>query len=450
MGTELTFKNFNEITFEDFDKLNLKEFATKSILNTIERYRNNSENSLDRGALTLALYSDFGTGKSTFLKMFENLVRKEKQSEYNIFYIDAWRSDFCKEPIIAILSELINYIEKENEDEKIVEDLKTVVGKLTLNIVFQLAQGYIKEKTGFDIKEAINNIEPETLGENVVRSFEERKNLIDEITILLKKYTEKKKLIIIIDELDRARPDYAVHFLEDIKHFFQSENIIFLFGVNKKQLTETIKSLYGNIEINGYLDKFFKLKIDLPDYYDFASQLIYFLTEKCELTEDQLRADNLICCFRFFGLSLRQLHELFVRFELLINKIKSQRLKYIYFDCYAFFICLYVKDRNLFDEIYTRGLSEDRLKGFFKSVDTNDETYKNKMFFLLEEVAASTLSFPISDKQMSITDEIIQNACGYLPIPIYNHFRHDGFGGNPHGPAYKEMLKKIKGLETVR
>ncbi len=40
------------------------------------------------------------------------------------------------------------------------------------------------------------------------------------------------RLVIIIDELDRCKPDFALNVLEIIKHCFQVPNVYFILGVN--------------------------------------------------------------------------------------------------------------------------------------------------------------------------------------------------------------------------
>ena len=105
--------------------------------------------------------------------------------------------------------------------------------------------------------------------------------MVTKIKEAVKEHTKDKKLFIIVDELDRARPDYAVHFLEDMKHFFDIENIIFLIAVNREQIEMTCKCLYGeNLDFEGYYRKFFKMEIDLPDPYKEAQSLVDNLIKK--------------------------------------------------------------------------------------------------------------------------------------------------------------------------
>ena len=42
----------------------------------------------------------------------------------------------------------------------------------------------------------------------------------------------EKPLVVIIDELDRCRPDFAIRLIERIKHFFDIPKIVFVLVMN--------------------------------------------------------------------------------------------------------------------------------------------------------------------------------------------------------------------------
>ena len=65
-------------------------------------------------------------------------------------------------------------------------------------------------------------------------------------------------LVIIVDELDRCRPSYAVEVIEKIKHLFSTRNVVFILSVNSSELQKSIKSIYGDIDAKSYLTKFCK------------------------------------------------------------------------------------------------------------------------------------------------------------------------------------------------
>ncbi|WP_443112194.1 KAP family P-loop NTPase fold protein [Enterobacter sp. DC3] len=83
--------------------------------------------------------------------------------------------------------------------------------------------------------------------------------------LLTKIHTKSdKKVIFIIDELDRARPDFALDLLEKIKHIFSVEGFVFLLVVNREQFEKSIECRYGNINARLYLNKFIHYWFTLP------------------------------------------------------------------------------------------------------------------------------------------------------------------------------------------
>ena len=70
--------------------------------------------------------------------------------------------------------------------------------------------------------------------------------------------------LIIIDELDRCRPGYALEVLQAVKHLFDVPGVSFIFGVNRSELVESLKLACGNIDVETYLQKFFDLSFSLP------------------------------------------------------------------------------------------------------------------------------------------------------------------------------------------
>ena len=77
--------------------------------------------------------------------------------------------------------------------------------------------------------------------------------------------SEARRLIIVVDELDRCRPDYAVLFMETIKHVFEVDHVTFVVAVNMEQLQHTVMGLYGSgFDGLGYLERFFDIRLSLP------------------------------------------------------------------------------------------------------------------------------------------------------------------------------------------
>ncbi len=68
---------------------------------------------------------------------------------------------------------------------------------------------------------------------------------------------KRPPVIIIVDELDRCRPTYAVKLLEEIKHAFDVHGLVFILGMNGEQLGHSLSGAYGP-GFNGpaYLSRF--------------------------------------------------------------------------------------------------------------------------------------------------------------------------------------------------
>ena len=75
-----------------------------------------------------------------------------------------------------------------------------------------------------------------------------------------------KPLLVMIDELDRCRPTYAVELLETAKHLFAVDQVVFVLAVNRTELQHAVKALYGNeFKADGYLRRFIDLDVHLPE-----------------------------------------------------------------------------------------------------------------------------------------------------------------------------------------
>ena len=90
-------------------------------------------------------------------------------------------------------------------------------------------------------------------------------------------WKESQPLVVMIDELDRCRPSYAVELLEIAKHLFSVCRIVFVLAVNRSQLAHSVKALYGDgFDADGYLGRFFDIDFRLPqpDRKAFISELM--------------------------------------------------------------------------------------------------------------------------------------------------------------------------------
>ncbi|RAZ82402.1 hypothetical protein DDV93_19240 [Cereibacter johrii] len=110
-------------------------------------------------------------------------------------------------------------------------------------------------------------------------------------------------LVVVVDELDRCRPDYALALLEIIKHFFSVPSVHFVLGVNLEALEHSVRARYGHaFPADRYLDRFITLRMALSDvvpgrarravvvdYFSKCALELPFSREFVDLASDQIR-----------------------------------------------------------------------------------------------------------------------------------------------------------------
>ena len=224
------------------------------------------------GSCVLALDAPWGYGKTTFLDMWAKWLRLEEQGFPVVACFNAWETDFTNHPFLALSSELTKALESCTKTAPIpdVDALKNAAKRL-LRVaipaaVSQLA-GSLLPVVGAAVGAALSEAVSDKADTN---DYLETKEAIAEFKAALEELAQGlgKPLVIMIDELDRCRPSYAVELLEVAKHLFAvgDANVVFVLAVNRAELVHSVKALYGvGFDAEGYLRRFFDLDFQLPE-----------------------------------------------------------------------------------------------------------------------------------------------------------------------------------------
>ncbi|WMT13500.1 KAP family P-loop NTPase fold protein [Serratia fonticola] len=229
-------------------------------------------NSTDE-SLVFAIDDDWGSGKTTFLRLWENSLNKKNSSKVKAIYFDAFENDFQQDAFLAIASKIYNLIEKTKPElkERFIEGAKAV-GKGLLGVTTKVGVNFLTAGlvSGTILESASDTISSE-VSDPIEKFIEEKlKNSDKDAASLthfketLQKVAEDKKVIFIIDELDRARPDFSLEILEKIKHVFSTKNFVFILSMNRVQFEKIIIKRYGDIDARLYLTKFIHHWFTLP------------------------------------------------------------------------------------------------------------------------------------------------------------------------------------------
>ncbi len=216
----------------------------------------------------LAVNNPWGTGKTTFMKMWEQHL---KNQDFKTLYFNAWENDFEPDVLVALISEL-----EELSSEKTKESFGEIVKKAG-GLATQVGQAFLKKFVERQIgDEALEDIANGMIDEGAkglrahIDSYKKRKEGLEGFREKLYEFVEKaspdKPVVFIIDELDRCRPSYAVEVLEEIKHVFSVRGIVFVLSIDKEQLGHAVRGAYGSDQIDAdeYLKRFIDLEYQMP------------------------------------------------------------------------------------------------------------------------------------------------------------------------------------------
>ena len=335
------------------------------------------------GPCVFAVDAAWGNGKTAFLRMWAQHLRNQ---EFPVVEFNAWETDFSDEPFVALSSELTRALEAYTDDalKQKVKETKLVAKKLLTRAVpsaIRLVTAGI-----LDISPLLETEAGKTLAsfaEDRLSAYEDAQQCVYEFRKTLQDLAEElsrqKKdlpLIVMIDELDRCRPSYAVELLEVAKHLFSVDRIVFVLAVNRSELVHSIKALYGgDFDAQGYLHRFFDVDYDLPEpprnafvlsLFD-ALQIGQYFDRNLSRWEHGDAQDAQMLLLIFFAtrtLSLRQIAQAMHRLTLALASLRSDQrpfaittvvmliLRSIDAELYHRFCRREVSDRQLIDRVF--------------------------------------------------------------------------------------------------
>lgn len=216
------------------------------------------------GPCVIALDAPYGAGKTTFLRMWAQKLRNEG---FRVAEFNAWTSDFDGKPFSALAAQIVAAIDADGSDSG--AKVKAALSKF-MEYAPQIAISLASMGIGIDDGEV--GLNASVNAGNFLKSLfdkrQEKEASIQDIRDALSEYTagtEKARLVVLIDELDRCRPTYAIETLEVAKHIFNADGVVFALGLHRQQLTASIKAVYGqDFDAVGYLERFFDLSASLP------------------------------------------------------------------------------------------------------------------------------------------------------------------------------------------
>ena len=203
-------------------------------------------------------------------KAYNSSKNKSVNQSHLCIYYDAWKHDSDEDPLLSLIFEIYTTVQNDFSFSELNISPNLLSDLVQINVAISKQCSVSAHPLSFVDKlikreEAFDGMKKERDLENKINDF---------FNALLPE--RGNRLVIIIDELDRCNPVFAVRLLERIKHYFNQDTVTFVFSIDSMELQATIKQYYGS-EFNScrYLDRFFDLRIELPqiDTRDYLNYL---------------------------------------------------------------------------------------------------------------------------------------------------------------------------------
>ena len=414
---------------------------------------------------TLSIDSSWGTGKTTFIKMF---MQKLKNDGYSVLYFNAWENDFSDDPFVSFIGDIGSQI---NSGEfKVSPKSKTSWKKVrnkSIGIIKTIAPTAIRVASGGivgnkDVTDFLAKFAEKTLDE-----YEKKKNDINRFREELEKFVssvilnnpKKTPIIFFIDELDRCRPSYAIELLENIKHLFNVKLTAFILAIDRQQLAHSVKSLYGvGMDADGYLNRFIDYNYQLP--YPSLKEFFNYLWDQFKLEEELKKAggqpggekrkfgESFCELFEILKFSLRTMSQCFIEINI-VMRIHISKREYYYPEYLSFLVCLKKIKPDLYSQFNRREIDFQIILEFVKST-------KNGQSFFQSWSGKQIKSFLIcAFNDVGQIREIIKKALADRNSGTFNEFSDlsdhlDEMIRNRQADVHDRLVKSLSITEKIK
>lgn len=353
----------------------------------------------------IALYGEWGSGKSSVLKTIESNLSKDK---YKLIWIDMWKeeSDYTNLSV-KILNRILSSL-----------DIKTETKKSILKAFFVLGKG-VKINAGiisYDMNPAFEQLNKELENEEKVENF------ISSFQDQIDKYYKKtgKKVIVFLDDLDRCDSNNMLNIIYNVKLLLSTQNVIFVFGIDKDAITLALKNKYNN-EANkaeSFLEKIFPISFNMPHEIMNKENIDIIIRR----VSDDLKEDAYENIRNFFDKmkfnNPREIIKVVNKYKLIEKELETKNLLNIKNEWNIILILFLIMEHEFNINNYVEMIKDNKkhLLGNVIKFNLNG----TKMYSNLNKKNIGYEEYPIH--LLSIETQNNKTKENYLPIELYEYF----------------------------
>ena len=383
----------------------------------------------------IAVDVPWGSGKSWVAKRLPNHFESDKKIGKCI-YVDAFEFDYQKDPFAVVTSAILDGFKT---GTKAAKSFKSAAANVIKTSLPAIGKSLIKagvNAVGVDSDELLGEILDSGIDasdkaiEKMLATFSQTKVTTEsfkkKLTELAQTNGENAPLIVIIDELDRCRPTFALELLERVKHLFDVSNVVFILFIHTPALYSSIRKTYGqDINPSEYLQKFISITMGLPiantnkynkyEQIEFTRRFVetQYPRQNQGLTESEFNFRSaVIVLSAYFSASFRDIENVMLLWQILKGSIQSSS-QYV---AYGFLL-------KICEPKQLKLLQNDEISAYKNEINrlgkaNDNEDYIIKNYREIFYSRAEPLDSSITDNQIIATRRQYQNSHKYFAQAI--------------------------------
>mgnify|MGYP001249963439 CR=1 FL=1 len=272
-------------------------------------------------SVSIGVHGDWGAGKSSILAMVEDELEltansedsenKDVTLEYVITRFNSWQYQGFEDAKIALMSAIVSQLEKKAEQycekhkiENGISEIKSIgkrlwknldklsiaksIGKIGVSVATGTAPLALIDGVISVIKDTVTDHNKadeiiETIG-NLIKvpaeeasGYKEMEEFRNNFTALFDK-AHVRKLVVLIDDLDRCLPKVAIETLEAVRMFLTLDNTTFIIAADDAMIRYSVKEYFPRVleqehnnldsiskfDYNRFSDKYLEKLIQIP------------------------------------------------------------------------------------------------------------------------------------------------------------------------------------------
>ena len=265
---------------------------------------------------TIGLYGPWGIGKSSLL----NAILTDLKNDAGVLAIlfDAWRYERSEHIIVPILYAVFEEIKKQN-DKPLIDSMKRALFSVVNSLNFSIGKIGL-QASAKDIRENWETNGLPALEEAFSKPFATMREIPNSL--------KGRRIVVLIDDLDRCSPDKIVSLLESINLIMDVSGFIFVLALDYDVLIQAISTKYPHVSGDAFIQKMVQLPFRVPPLNFSDVNLLPELIPNWEELHVNLPSDFRSCVYDVSILALdsnpRQIKRL-INSYLLLHRVAEMR-----------------------------------------------------------------------------------------------------------------------------